>query len=99
MLTPEERETLQVASLTRSLARTRQERDAVKRAAFWRIGYAPDPESPAVERSLLTIAEVAEIMRVSTRAVHRWVQTAKVGWCRTPGGHVRIYRASLIKAR
>lgn len=50
---------------------------------------APDP--------LLTPREVADMFRVSTSAVNRWVKAGKLKTIRTPGGH-RRYRKSDVSA-
>jgi excisionase family DNA binding protein len=43
------------------------------------------------EDELLTPAEVANLLRVTSKTVTRWANTGKVSSVRTPGGHRRFH--------
>lgn len=51
------------------------------------------PEAPI----LMTPGEVAKIFRVDPKTVTRWAHAGKVRSTRTPGGHVRFFRAEIME--
>jgi len=53
---------------------------------------AAAPEAPA----LMTPGEVAKIFRVDPKTVTRWANAGRLRSTRTPGGHVRFYRAEIM---
>lgn len=46
---------------------------------------------------LMTPGEVAKIFRVDPKTVTRWANAGKLRSTRTPGGHVRFYRAEILE--
>ena len=50
---------------------------------------------PAADR-LLTPAEVAAMLRVSSKTPSRWALTGKLDAIRTPGGHRRFREADVL---
>ncbi len=97
MLTPEDREALQLQWNHRSLTRTKMEREARKETIRWQLTPDPEPQAPPVATvpALLTIMEAARVLRVSRGTIYHWMHTGKIVVERTPGGHPRIRRASL----
>ncbi len=47
---------------------------------------------------LMTVAEAAELLRVSRKTVYRWIEEGKLRACviRLPSGRIRIDREALI---
>lgn len=48
-------------------------------------------------RQLLRIEEVAAYYAVSRQAVYRWIEQGKIDVTQTPGGTIRILRASVLR--
>jgi excisionase family DNA binding protein len=96
IMTPAQRDDLQVEAIRRWLARTPAERCVAKEQFRWRL-TPPEYDLPAQE--WMSIAEATTFMRVSRKTVYTWAEKGLVQSCRTPGGRVRIARASLIKPR
>jgi excisionase family DNA binding protein len=48
-------------------------------------------------RELVTIAEAAQLCRVSKAAIYRWMHRGRVEWIYNAGGYRRIYRDTLIR--
>ena len=46
--------------------------------------------------SILTVPEVADIFRVSRKAVFGWLRTGRLPHIRTPGGGIRIRRDDVL---
>lgn len=46
---------------------------------------------------LMTPGEVAKIFRVDPKTVTRWAAAGRLRHTRTPGGHVRFYRAEIME--
>jgi excisionase family DNA binding protein len=51
-----------------------------------------------VEDSLLTVAEVAALFRVSKKTVTRWVIAGRLSCVRTPGGYPRFAESFIRQA-
>ena len=49
-------------------------------------------------RRLTNTASAADIAGVSVRTIYRWIRSNRVEWVRTPGGHLRVYVDTLLKA-
>ena len=49
------------------------------------------------QNQLLTMAEVADIFRVSKQAIRTWTNSGKLPCIRTPGGHRRFRREDVEK--
>lgn len=47
---------------------------------------------------LLSVKEVAELMRVEPGTVYRWVRLGRMRPLRTPGGQVRFKRGAVLLA-
>lgn len=52
---------------------------------------------PAKPRELMTPGEVAKIFRVDPKTVTRWATAGKIGFTRTPGGHVRFFKDEVME--
>jgi excisionase family DNA binding protein len=46
---------------------------------------------------LMTPSEVAKVLRVDPKTVTRWAAANKVGSVKTPGGHIRLFRAEIME--
>lgn len=46
---------------------------------------------------VMTPAEVAQVFRVDTKTVRRWVEAGKLPYFKTLGGHRRFYRKDIEK--
>lgn len=57
----------------------------------------PKPAEPDPSRDLLTIKEVASIMRVDPRTVFRWMDRGRLKGVRVGGG-IRVRRQELVRA-
>jgi excisionase family DNA binding protein len=46
--------------------------------------------APMTDTTLLTPAEAARLLRVSTKTVARWAKDGRIEFVRLPSGHIRI---------
>lgn len=44
---------------------------------------------------LLTPGEVAAMFRVDPKTVTRWANAGRIGYIKTPGGHMRFYESEV----
>lgn len=55
----------------------------------------PEPDAP--RRSLVTIKQACTRAIVSKRTIYNWMRLGKLEYCRTAGGHIRIYEDTLFR--
>jgi excisionase family DNA binding protein len=52
------------------------------------------PSAPRLQ--LLTVAQAADLLKVSDRTIRRWIEAKKVPYLKLPNGGYRIPQASLL---
>lgn len=57
------------------------------------MNHLPDEDFP----ELLTTVEVARVFRVARTTVVSWAARGLLDHTRTPSGHLRFYRASVVR--
>ena len=58
-------------------------------------GLYPNNEITMNGLPLLTIAEVAEQLSISTKTVYRWIAEKKITYVRLPGGDIRFRQSEI----
>ena len=53
---------------------------------------------PAHLTDLLTVAEVADMFRVSDETIHRWCRVGELPYLNLPGGGLKRFRRSDVEA-
>lgn len=54
--------------------------------------------APAKTRDLLTVGEVAHLLRVAESTVRKWIAAGRIPFLELPGGEYRIPRLELIRS-